>query len=116
MRTCLLIAALALAAAPAWAGNYATCIVDRAPKAQNDVAAQAVIQLCLAENPGGLQTVAQGSGRGWFGYKSGAECTANKAVDTRSHQAAVIVGTACRRLYEPASFSYEEAFGLPAKR
>lgn len=112
----VLIFTILLAWAPAWAANYATCILDKAPGAANDVAAQAVIQLCLAENPGGLQAVQQGSGRGWFGFKSGPECTAKKAGDTRSNQAAAIVGAACRRLYDDNSFSFEEAQGLPAPK
>lgn len=99
MRLSLALAAL-LAAAPAWAGNFATCVLDKAPGVSNDTAAYAVHQLCMAENPGGLQAVPQGSGRGWFGFKSGAECTAKKAGDTRSNQAAAMVGMACRRLYD----------------
>ena len=60
-----IIAALTFAASPAWAANYATCILDKAPGAANDVAAHAIYQLCLAENPGGLNAMAQGSGCGF---------------------------------------------------
>lgn len=95
-----IIATLLLAAAPAWAANYATCILDKAPGVANDTAAQAVYQLCLTEHPGGLQAVPQGSGRGLFGFSSGAECTAKKAGGTRSNQAAAMVGVACRKLYD----------------
>lgn len=94
------IAALALLCSPAFAANFATCILDKMPGTQNDVAAQAVYQVCLADHPGGLQAVAQGSGRGMFGFKSGAECLAAKGKDTRSQRAAVLVGVACRRLYD----------------
>jgi hypothetical protein len=105
IRARLLSALLLTACASAWAGNYATCVLDKAPGAANDVAAQAVFQLCLGENPGGIPAVPQGSGRGFFGFKSGAECTAKKAGDTRSNQAAVMIGMACRRLYdEPNPF------------
>jgi len=100
MRPCLLIAALALAAAPAWASNYATCILDKMPGTQNDVAASAVHQVCIGEHAGGMDAVAQGSGRGLFGFGSGAECTAKKAGETRSNRAAVMIGVACRRLYD----------------
>ena len=93
------IALLLLAAAPAWAGNFATCILDKMPGTQNDVAANAVYQVCNSKH-GGLQTVAQGSGRGLFSYDSGAECTAKKAGDTRSSQAAHMIGVACRKLYD----------------
>lgn len=95
------LAALALLlASPAMAANYATCILDKAPAAQNDVAAHAIMQSCLAEHPGGIDAIPQGSGRGVLGFKSGAECTAKKAVDTRSNQAATLVAIACRRLYD----------------
>lgn len=87
-------------ASPAMAANYATCILDKAPAAQNDVAAHAIMQSCLAEHPGGIEAIPQGSGRGVLGFKSGAECTAKTAVDTRSNQAATLVGIACRRLYD----------------
>ncbi|ODT36964.1 MAG: hypothetical protein ABS55_04655 [Lautropia sp. SCN 70-15] len=95
-----IFATLALAAAPAFAANYATCILDKMPGTQNDVAAQAVYQVCLAGHPGGIEAVAQGSGSGLFGFNSGAACTAKKAADTRSNRAAVLIGVACRRLYD----------------
>jgi len=94
------LALLLLAASPAWAANYATCILDKAPGVANDTAANAVHQLCMSEHPGGLQAVPQGSGRGLFGFSSGAECTAKKAGETRSNRAAAMVGVACRRLYD----------------
>lgn len=99
MRHTIAIAAL-LSCAPAFAANFATCILDKAPGLANDTAAQATYQLCLSENPGGFESVPQGSGRGLFGFKSGAECTAKKAGDTRSNLAAQHVGVACRRLYD----------------
>lgn len=97
--------ALAFAfAGQAQAANFATCLLDKLPGTQNDVAAQAVYQVCKSKH-GGLQAVAQGSGRGLFGYDSGAECTAKKAADTRSNQAAHMIGAACRKLYdEPNPF------------
>lgn len=95
------LAALALLlASPAMAANYATCILDKAPAAQNDVAAHAIMQSCLASYPGGIEAVPQGSARGFLGYKSGAECTAKRAIDTRSNQAATLVAVACSRLYD----------------
>ncbi len=96
------IAALLLStlAAPALAANMATCLLDKLPGTQNDVAAQAVFQVCSAEHPGGIQAVPQGDGRGMLGFKSGPECTAKKAGDTRSTRAAELIGMACRRLYD----------------
>ena len=98
-------ALLLLAAAPAFAANYATCILDKMPGTQNDVAASAIYQVCQSQHPAGMDGVTQGSGRGMFGFKSGPECTAKKAGDTRSNRAAVAIGVACRRLYdEPNPF------------
>ena len=102
-------------AGPALAANMATCLLDKLPGTQNDVAAQAVFQVCSAEHPGGIQAVPQGDGLGMLGFKSGPECTAKKAGDTRSSRAAELIGMACRRLYEK-SFTYEEAYGLPPAR
>lgn len=98
------LALLLLAASPAWAANFATCILDKAPGVANDTAAHAVHQLCMSEHPGGLQAVPQGSGRGFFGFGSGAECTAKKAGETRSNRAAAMVGVACRKLYDDDAF------------
>lgn len=91
---------LSTLAAPALAANMATCLLDKLPGTQNDVAAQAVFQVCSAEHPGGIQAVPQGDGRGMLGFKSGPECTAKKAGDTRSTRAAELIGMACRRLYD----------------
>lgn len=93
-------ALLLLTTPPAFAANYATCILDKMPGVANDVAAHSVYQLCLQEHPDGLAAVPQGSGRGFFGYESGAECTAKKAGDTRSQQAAYMISGACRKLYD----------------
>lgn len=99
MRVFLFIPALFLAV-PALAANMATCLLDRLPGVANDVAAQAVFQVCTSKHPGGIQAVPQGSGRGLLGYKSGADCTAARASDTRSIRAAELIGVACRRLYD----------------
>ena len=91
---------LALGAAQAQAANYATCLLDKLPGTQNDVAAQANMQVCLDKHPGGIEVIPQGKARGLFGFNSGAECTAKKAGDTRSNRAAVLIGVACRKLYD----------------
>lgn len=100
----LIFATLTAACAPAWAANFATCILDKAPGVANDTAANAVHQLCMSEHPGGIPAVPQGSGRGFFGFSSGAECTAKKAGETRSNRAAQLVGVACRRLYDSPNY------------
>lgn len=109
-------ALLLFAAAPAFAANYATCILDKMPGTQNDVAATAIYQVCQSQHPAGMDGVTQGSGRGMFGFKSGPECTAKKAGDTRSNRAAVAIGVACRRLYDKGTLTYEEAYGLPPNK
>lgn len=99
------VAALVLLCSPeAFAANFATCLLDKMPGTQNDIAAHATMQVCLSKNPGGIEAVAQGSGRGVFGFDSGAECTAKKAGDTRSQRAAVLIGIACRKLYDEADW------------
>lgn len=82
------------------AGNYATCLLEHLPGMQNDAAARAAINLCASENPGGIASVAQGSGRGFLGYKSGAECAMKKAAETHSQIAGNGIYMACRKLYD----------------
>lgn len=102
----LTIILCALACTPALAGNYATCILDKMPKVENDVTASAVHQLCKGESPQGLEAVEQGSGRGIWSYKSGSECALKKAGNTQSNRAAMLIGLACRKLYdEPNPYS-----------
>ena len=47
---------LVLAAAPAFAANFATCVLHKMPGTQNDVAAVAIYQVCRAKH---------GSSRPW---------------------------------------------------
>ena len=94
------LALLSLVPSVALAGNYAKCILDVVPGVQNDPAAYAAHQMCLSKFPGGLQAVKQGSGRGFFGYGSGAECTLKKAGSTRSQSGAAMISASCRKLYD----------------
>ncbi len=82
------------------AGNYATCLLEKAPGLQNDAAAQAAINFCMKEYPGGVNSVARGSGKGWFSYKSGSECVLKKAADTHSQLAGRVIFLACNILYD----------------
>jgi hypothetical protein len=100
MRYALNLVALPSPAA-ALAGNYAECILKRASGVQNDQAAYAAHEFCQSRHPGGLAAVVQGSGRGFFGFESGAECTLKKASDTPSRYAARSIAYACDRLYDP---------------
>ena len=102
-----LIVALFIAAphSPAFAADYATCLLKNLPGLQNEAAARAAIQLCLEEHPLGINGVEQGSGRGVFGYESGAKCAMKKAASTRSQVAGNGIYMACRLLYdEPNPF------------
>lgn len=96
-KAALLFALLAPLVASA---NYAECILEKVPGVQNDPAAFAASQVCLAKHPGGLALVKQGSGRGFFGFDSGAECTLKKAADTRSPRGAAMISASCRKLYD----------------
>lgn len=87
----------------ALADNYATCLLDKLEGVQNDQAARSAIRLCLRAHPGGLKTVEQGSGRGFFSYDSGDECALDKASDTRSNVAGYQTRIACYRLYDTSA-------------
>lgn len=96
---------LCLVAAPAIAAgsNFAECIIDRMPGAQNDAVAGAIARTCLAEHPGGITAVPQGSGRGWFGYESGNECIIKKGEKIVSRMGGNLLTEACNRLYDQAA-------------
>ena len=112
LRSAALLSALLPSMAPA--GNFATCLLDKLPGVQNDVAAQAVYQVCAAQHPGGFGAVKQGAGRGWFAYSTGADCTMKKAGETRSNRAAGLIGVACRRLYDKPSDLFDD-LGIAAQ-
>ena len=104
MKSALFLAALLPSVAAA--GNFATCLLDKLPEVQNDIAAQAVYQVCNAKHPGAFGSVAQGGGRGLFSPTSGAECLMKKGGETRSHRAAALIVVACRRLYDEAPLGF----------
>ncbi|MFK8398184.1 hypothetical protein M2D07_006695 [Pseudomonas sp. BGr12] len=86
------------------ASDFATCLLDELPGAQNDNVAYAAAQVCGSKFPARYDGVAQGSGRGFFGYDSGAECALAKSKDTRSSRAAGMIRVACNKLYDKANF------------
>lgn len=98
-----IVALLCLASAPALAaGNYAECILDKMPGVQNDAVALAISRTCLAEHPGGINAVEQGSGRSeWFGYNSGNECVIKKGEKVASRVGGNLLTGACNKLYDP---------------
>jgi hypothetical protein len=83
-----------------FAGNYATCLLDKLPGVVNDVAAAAGANYCKQRHPSGLEGTKQGSGRGFLGYDSGAECTMKKGSATSSGYAGRLISAACNRLYD----------------
>lgn len=101
-----ILAALLFLPVVASASDYAQCVLERVPGVANDAAAIAAHQVCLSKFPGGIQSVKQGSGRGFFGYDSGAECTLKKAGETRSQRGAAMISASCRKLYDQWDTSY----------
>ena len=97
-----LAALLCLVTLPAWAAdNFAECILERMPGVQNDAVAGAIYRTCTAEFPGGIESVPQGAGRGWFGFKSGNECIIKKGEKVISRNGGFMLTAACNKLYDP---------------
>lgn len=95
-----IFAALTLAAAPAWAGNYATCVLDKMPGTQNGATHAAVVQSCGQEHPARYSGVKKGDRRGLFGFSDGNACIIKKAASTSYQPAAGAIAVACRCLYD----------------
>lgn len=93
-------ALLLLAAAPAWAANFATCLLDKLPGTQNGAVHAAVFQTCGQEHPSLYSGVEKGSGRGIFGFSDGNACTLKKAASTSFQPSAGAIAVACRCLYD----------------
>lgn len=95
------IAIIVLLACPSlvMADNFAKCLLDELPGVQNNNSAGAAYQVCSAKHPERYAGIEQGSGRGFLGFDSGAECALKKARDTRSMDAAGMIRVACNRLY-----------------
>lgn len=93
---------MALCALPSvtFAGNYATCILDKMPGVQNDATAIATNRLCLEKYPLGLREVEQGSGRGMLSFDSGSECAAKKGASTPSRVGGSAINVSCFKLYD----------------
>lgn len=108
------LAIIALLACPslAIADNFAKCLLDKLPGVQNDATAYAAAQLCTSKHPERYDSIAQGSGRGFFSYESGAECALDKGADTLSSSAAGQIRVACNRLYNKQCSNLADEFGL----
>lgn len=112
MKKLIITTALLSFSCLAQAGNFATCLLDELPGVQNNNAAGAAYQVCSARYPERYDGVEQGSGRGFFGYESGAECALKKARDTHSQSAAGMIRVACNRLYNKQCSALATEFGL----
>lgn len=112
MKRLFAVAAILALPSLAMAGNFATCLLDELPGTQNDNAAGAAYQVCSGKYPARYDGVAQGSGRGFFGYDSGAECALAKSKDTRSGRAAGMIRVACNRLYNDPKLTYVDQNGV----
>lgn len=89
---------LTLSAVPqlAMGSNYERCLLDKLPDVQNDQAVIAATSFCYE-----LPSAKQGSGRGIFSsFKSSNECILGKASSTRNRRAAMMIASACRKLYD----------------
>ncbi|HWT71935.1 MAG TPA: hypothetical protein VN361_07110 [Oxalicibacterium sp.] len=104
MKPVRLLAILAFCPLIAHADNYATCILDKVSGAQDEPAVTAAYQSCRQAFPAGLGEVNQGAGQEFFSsYVNGAECIRDKTAGTTSRRGAMLIGAACRRLYDGSS-------------
>ena len=104
MKPIRLLAILVLFPLIAHADNYATCILDKMPDAQDEPAVTAAYQSCHQAFPAGLGDVNQGSGQEFFSpYSNGAECAQDKTANMASRRGAMLIRAACKRLYDGSS-------------
>lgn len=90
-----------------FAGNYATCLIDKMPGSENEIFTSSVIAECSAEHTGTLYAIKKGSGLGFFGFKNAEACVQSKTKTTPNRRAAVMISRACGCLYTPATFNGE---------
>lgn len=110
MQRILLGALLLLPIGSAFAGNYATCLLDKLPGVENQAATSSAVQMCQTDYPGGLTNVPQGDELGFFAsYRSGDECTLEESKGTRFVPAVQLIRSACHKLYDTRQLSAKEA-------
>lgn len=90
--------------------NMDECLLSKLPGTNNDTVAWAAYSWCEDEHQS--EKAKQGSGRGLFGYNSGAECTVDKAADTASKKARSFIHYSCDRLYDEPNPFDDPNFGL----
>ncbi len=92
-------ATLALCAAPAFASNYAQCLIDNLAESKSGAVHVAALSMCIAKYPDGFFTIKRGSGRGLLGFKSADACTVDKARNASWHYSATMIRNSCECLY-----------------
>ncbi len=97
IRLAALLAAVVCTGAHA---NYAECVLDQAPRAQNAAVAMAISRSCMQQHPGGLAVITTGSGRGPLSHKSGDACIISEAKNTTDQVAAKLIAVSCKCLFD----------------
>ena len=111
----LALLSILLAAAPAMAGNFATCLLDKMPGSVNGATHAAIYRTCANEFPEKFTSIARGSGRGLFGFKDENACIIKKAKDTTFQYSAGAISIACHCLYKKPDFDGEICAYEPLK-
>lgn len=111
-----MVFALALCAAPAFASNYAQCLIENLAESKSGAVHTAAMSLCGATHPDGFFTIRRGAGRGLLGYKSAESCTVEKARNASWQPSAAMIRKSCDCLYgQPVADSQMCArYSLPA--
>lgn len=86
--------------------NFATCILEYLPDVQNRASLISVVKMSVTKFPG-KSSIKKGSGRGLFEYKSGSECTVDKASKTHNDQAANFIVYWYNCLYDKENYEGE---------
>lgn len=112
MKRIFALALLGLAS-QVFAKNYATCVLENLPGSSNEATTSAVVSMCRDKFPLTLSSIEKGSGRGLFSHSNGNACVLKKAKDTSNQRAAFLISTACRCLFDEATFNGEKCWYPP---
>ena len=100
-------AALTMAVTSAFAGNYATCILDKVGSVKNPASFGATLRSCASDHPRGYLNITRGSGLGLFSPKNADACIIKYAEETTFPPASGAISAACYCLYGNPSFKGE---------
>ncbi|MDN7541951.1 hypothetical protein [Burkholderia cenocepacia] len=112
-----LLAAVGLAArAGGWFGgdDWASCILDKMPKAENDIAAALTAKACASEHPDFAST--NRYNEKLKRYASADECFLSVGQSVGSRLGANMILGACRKAYGDPSFDPSTAVPAPAQQ